>query len=245
MCAMNPRLLRPKASGFNPKSIAGLEVWLDGSDSTTFTLNGSTVSEWRDKSGNSRHFSQATALRQPAVTAAAKSGKAAVAFTDDWMAGSYTYTIGSIFVVWEHPTTFGSDFYACMVSSRTVNAGKVANGSLSFGVMVPDSVNNVSMEPGPAGGVFLLNGSTPGGTFTSYAVGVPARTSPHRWNQLSATFTPVAGSKPIVLGGDSFGASGERVMKNGHIGEVLIYSAALTASQVSAVNRYLSSKWGL
>jgi hypothetical protein len=242
---MNPRLLRPKASGFDPKSIAGLQVWLDGNDLSTFTFNGSTVSEWRDKSGGNRHFSQATALRQPARTTAAKNGRAAVAFTDDWMAGSYTYTIGSIFVVWEHPTTVGADFYPSIMSTRTVNAIKVANGSMNFGLMVPDSVANVAVDPGPAGASYTLNGSTPGAGFTAYNIGVPVRVSPDRWQQMSATFTPVAGSKPVVIGGDAFGASGERVMKNGHIGEVLIYSAALTASQVSAVNRYLSSKWGL
>lgn len=242
---MNARLMLPRASGFNPKSIAGLQVWIDGNDAATFTLNGSTVSEWRDKSGNSRHFSQSTALRQPAVTAAAKSGKSAVAFTDDWMAGSYTYTIGSIFVVWEHPTTVGADAYPSIVSTRSVNSVKVANGTMNFGLMVPDLVANVAVDPTPAGASYILNGATPGAGFNLYNAGIAVRAAPHRWQQLSATFTPVAGSKPIVLGGDAFGASGERVMKNGHIGEFLIYDSALTASQVSAVNRYLSSKWGL
>ena len=37
------------------------KVWLDAADSTTYTLNGSTVSEWRDKSINAYVFSQATA----------------------------------------------------------------------------------------------------------------------------------------------------------------------------------------
>lgn len=244
--AMNPRLLRPRASGFSPKSIAGLQVWLDGSDSSTFTMNGSTVSEWRDKSGNSRHFSQATALRQPAVTAAAKSGKSAVAFTDDWMAGSYTYSIGSIFVVWEHPTTIGAaDYYPAMVSTRTVNSIKVANGSMNFGLMVPNLVNNVAVDPSPSGASYILNGFTPGAGFNLYNAGVPAQTSPDRWQQISATFTPVAGSKPIVIGADAFGSVSDRVMKNGHIAELLIYSAALTAEEVAAVNRYLSGKWGI
>lgn len=244
--AMNPRLLRPRASGFSPKSIAGLQVWLDGSDSSTFTMNGSTVSEWRDKSGNSRHFSQATALRQPAVTAAAKSGKSAVAFTDDWMAGSYTYSIGSIFVVWEHPTTIGAaDYYPAMVSTRTVNSIKVANGSMNFGLMVPNLVNNVAVDPSPSGASYILNGFTPGAGFNLYNAGVPAQTSPDRWQQISATFTPVAGSKPIVIGADAFGGFSDRVMKNGHIAELLIYSAALTAEEVAAVNRYLSGKWGI
>jgi len=80
MCAMNPRLLRPLASGaFNPKSIAGLAVWLDGSDSDTVTLNGSNVSEWRDKSGNDRHAVQATALAQPLFDDAALDGKSVIA----------------------------------------------------------------------------------------------------------------------------------------------------------------------
>lgn len=40
-------------------------LWLDAADSSTITLNGSTVSEWRDKSGNARHAAQATAASQP------------------------------------------------------------------------------------------------------------------------------------------------------------------------------------
>jgi hypothetical protein len=33
--AMSPRLLRPLATGFNPKSISGLALWLDGADSSS------------------------------------------------------------------------------------------------------------------------------------------------------------------------------------------------------------------
>jgi hypothetical protein len=29
---MNPRLLRPRASGFDPRSISGLALWLDAAD---------------------------------------------------------------------------------------------------------------------------------------------------------------------------------------------------------------------
>jgi hypothetical protein len=40
-------------------------VWLDAADAATITLNGSNVSQWRDKSGNNRHASQSTASWQP------------------------------------------------------------------------------------------------------------------------------------------------------------------------------------
>ncbi|MFM5944980.1 MAG: hypothetical protein ACKO9G_16710, partial [Dolichospermum sp.] len=40
------------------------DLWLDAADSSTITLNGSTVSQWNDKSGNGRNAIQATATNQ-------------------------------------------------------------------------------------------------------------------------------------------------------------------------------------
>jgi hypothetical protein len=48
---------------------ASLAAWFDGYDSSTFTLVGSNVSQWRDKSGNNRHISQGTASDQPIYSA--------------------------------------------------------------------------------------------------------------------------------------------------------------------------------
>lgn len=42
-----------------------LSVWLDAEDESTIVLNGSTVSLWKDKSGNGRDASQTTASKQP------------------------------------------------------------------------------------------------------------------------------------------------------------------------------------
>ena len=53
-------------------------LWLDAADASTITLNGSTVSQWSDKSGNGRHVSQSTAAGQPAYIANALSNKAAI-----------------------------------------------------------------------------------------------------------------------------------------------------------------------
>jgi hypothetical protein len=43
-------------TGFVPTTIGGCAIWLDGADATTLTLSGSTVTQWRDKSGNTRHL---------------------------------------------------------------------------------------------------------------------------------------------------------------------------------------------
>lgn len=62
---MSPRLLRPRATGFNPKSISGLAGWWDANDSASVTLVSGVVSQWADKSGNGRHLSQSTGNDRP------------------------------------------------------------------------------------------------------------------------------------------------------------------------------------
>jgi hypothetical protein len=49
---------------WRPNQLA-LSLWLDAEDSASITLNGSTVSQWSDKSGNGRHATQGTAASQP------------------------------------------------------------------------------------------------------------------------------------------------------------------------------------
>ena len=59
---------------------SSLALWLDANDSSTITLNGSTVSQWRDKSGNARHASQETVANQPTYTANGLNGKPVLTF---------------------------------------------------------------------------------------------------------------------------------------------------------------------
>lgn len=64
-----------------------LQLWLDASDSSSVTLNGSTVSQWNDKSGNGNHATQTTAANQPTYTSAGLNGFNVITFdgTNDFM----------------------------------------------------------------------------------------------------------------------------------------------------------------
>ncbi len=53
-------------------------LWLDADDAGTITLNGSNVSQWRDKSGKGRNASQGTAANQPAYVTGSYNGKPTV-----------------------------------------------------------------------------------------------------------------------------------------------------------------------
>jgi hypothetical protein len=63
------------SSSWTPAQLTGLALWLDAADSSTITLNGSTVSQWDDKSGNGRNASQATASFQPTYLATGFNGR--------------------------------------------------------------------------------------------------------------------------------------------------------------------------
>jgi hypothetical protein len=62
--AYDPRLA---SKDWTPSEIT-TALWLDASDASTFSLNGSNVSEWRDKSTNSRHAVQTNATYQPVLS---------------------------------------------------------------------------------------------------------------------------------------------------------------------------------
>ena len=66
------------APNWTPAQLPGLGLWLDAADASTITLNGSTVSQWNDKSGNNFHLSQANAALQPRYVAAGMNGKPAL-----------------------------------------------------------------------------------------------------------------------------------------------------------------------
>ena len=53
--------------GWKPTQIS-TSLWLDASDASTITLNGNTISQWNDKSGNNRNVSQANSALQPLYT---------------------------------------------------------------------------------------------------------------------------------------------------------------------------------
>lgn len=244
----------PVSSLPSPNEVAGLMLWLDGADGATLydsTSGGSlvaadgTVARWEDKSGNARHFTQGTSGVRPTRRLGVKNGLAAVEFANDWLTGTYTYAVGSVFCVWNHPTTAAGDNFPSIMSQRTSSALKTANGVMNYNLGVPSAtVARVSLDPNPGSGSYRLNAVVTAAGYLSFGNGALVRTSPDRWQHNSSTFVPASGSQAFALGGDTFAAT-TRLMQNGHIGEVIAYSGTLTVAQVLSVEGYLVRKWGL
>ena len=90
------------SAGWTPAALAP-QIWYDASDATTVTLNGSTVSQWSDKSGNGFDAVQATATSQPTYNATTYNNKPALVFdgVDDILR-----TSSAIGVSGSNPRTF-------------------------------------------------------------------------------------------------------------------------------------------
>ena len=71
---------------WNPSMIS-TALWLDAADASTVTTVSGNVSQWNDKSGNSRNAVQATSDSRPTYTANALNGKSVLTLdgTDDFM----------------------------------------------------------------------------------------------------------------------------------------------------------------
>ena len=69
------------AGGFSPTNASGLHLWLDADDASTIVTNSNAgITNWLDKSGGSRNFTQTTAAAAPSNALAQINGRAVARF---------------------------------------------------------------------------------------------------------------------------------------------------------------------
>lgn len=229
---MNPRLMLPRASGFSPKSISGLQLWLDAADASTITT-ATGVSEWRDKSSTGSKWTQATANNQPATGTQTMGGKNVLVFdgTNDALSASAPLSTSmpmTLFIVKRIVTkldfgmTYAASGYNYIGQSSTT--GKVLwsfNGStFAEGPSDVSGTNIIAtcVLPASGSGDAFINGGTRVGGNTA---------------------------RPILTGTHYIGRFQYGNWSNVWIAEVLSYSAALSSADRKKVESYLGKKWGI
>jgi len=236
---MSPRLLRPRATGFNPRSIANLSLWLDAADSATITT-ATGVSIWADKSGNGRNATQTTGGKQPIRTNTIN-GKSVITFqgTDDTMqiAANAAFNTASQTLI--------------IVARQTTDANQVlfnkADSNSAEGVIVRYRAGSVFwawQRNDTSGDPIQISTNTNTATQVYAVVLQPLSQISFRNGTQAASGTitanydnnsgPWLGSRRDI---------GEYLA--GDICEVLHWSRALAASERNRVERYLGSKWGI
>lgn len=235
--AMNPKLLRPRASGFNPKSIAGLQLWLDAADSSTITT-GTGVSEWRDKSATGSKWAQTTGNNQPATGTQTLNGKNVIVFdgSNDSLSAVTPLSTSmplSFFIVQRiaTKTSFGMTY----TTSTTSDAWNIRQNGSTGGLEIVAG-NHV---------VITLYSEDRTGIDDILSWVVPSSgNSVLRRNGTQLTlFGPTR--KPVLTGTHYLGRRSDGYYFNGWIAEVIAYSTELSVSQRSSVEKYLAKKWGI
>ena len=250
---LSPRTLRPSTS-FTPRSIPGLALWLDASDSATLfqdaaattpaTAASDPVGYWGDKSGNGRHVTQSTAASRPTISATTLNGRRQLGFVSQHLRGPSTTWAGSVSIYWVGKT------------------GQASNGAIVFGDGTVDQTD--SFHAG------WLNTQGVGAYGNGWGAGnAPRAESPSAWRNadivagvtLSSTESvarvngATTNTTAALTGSLSQSAAAQfyigRETNNtwnnisGTLAELLIYQPALNASQRLRVERHLAAKYGI
>jgi hypothetical protein len=235
---MNARLLRPLASGFNPKSIAGLEAWYAADVASSITI-ATGVQQWSDLSGKGRHLVQNVTNNQPAHNSVTLNGKPTVTFDgmNDSMRVAFTLTQPyAYFAVMRFEVITGIHYL--------LDGRNQASGSRSGEVLVFS--NNKTLF---AGGLFSLP-ATPAGAMTTFNVWdylYNGSSSVIRLRKTAANATGNAGSNNgsgLTLAAAS-GAVNDSSFGNCSWAELLVYSKSVPEAEADRIRKYLGTKWGL
>lgn len=247
------------ASSFGGLPAAGSAIWLDAADPSTFTFSsGTSVSEWRDKSGNGRHFSQATALNQPSRSGT-RNSRQTVVFdgSNDRMQGTNAtanYTSWSLFVV----SFSNSSATQRIFGKREAGAGDETYGAVYFGSKLYGLARNLSSAVDAtlvdaSAGLFII--STNGSSANTGSVRLMTNIVTNSTNakvrfQGANDGSATAGSQTVTntvnpwIGAlNSSGTFFEHL--NGEIAELLFYGSALSNTDRDKTENYLKAKWGV
>jgi hypothetical protein len=239
-------IYRRKASGLSdPRTIAGLQAWYDGADSTVMgptssgpgtVSNNGPVKYLGDKSGNGNHLTQTGADSvAPVFVSSSLNGKSALSFdTADRlgrsgynaiMAGPY-----SLFIVCRAISPTGSPRVCGVAATHSI--GAFANSNANWGFYASSGGTILSFGGTPTSPTILCITVSAGLAASLYANGTLGTSE----NLLA--FTPLGFS----LNEQSFGGASGGVSV---IYECLSWSTVITDDERKAITQYLSQKWAI
>jgi len=231
------RNIAPLARGFTPIDIPGCVLWLDGADASSVTGT-STVTAWRDKSGNGRNLgvgSGTTTYASNGVTLSnsymfVTSAVDLTNFTVFIVAKSNTATNNQVVFIGRPNSTFdytssdGFGFYMDYQSSIRF----FGNNTGTQLINVSTTTTNAQIFSFTSGST-LISGWINAASITG-ASGLAARTST---------------AQGFAIGASWSGSAYNTINATATIYEIVVYNTSLTNVQRQAVEGYLAHKWGL
>ena len=213
-----------------PDDIDGLEFWYDGDDASTFSLTGTSVDQWDDKSGNARHVLNGNAdATRPTYSSAT---------------GRVTFvTLNGTFL---QSANFGGDLaqpttiFVVYNTSTPAGAGGIFDGLSILRTSIYFAGDDWRMNAGAT----ILEANATDANDNIHVTEFNGVTSKY-WINGGLRTSGAAGAQ--TLDGITLGVLGDLSTSflDGEIIEVFGYNKVLTTSQRKALEKYVTDKWGL
>lgn len=213
----------------DPTSITGLAAWFKA-DAITGKIDGDAIAQWNDGSGNNRHLAQATGSKQPLYKTAIQNSLPIVRFdgTDDTMKVAFTLNQPEhVFAVVKITSTSASKY---LWDGGAVGDVMVLYQSLSAGNLRQYAGTNGASLTGISWATFHQVSALYNGASSEIRLDAAA----------TATSVGAANAGGLAVGSNFGGTNNSAI----DVAEILVYSAALSATDKGRVEAYLKSKWG-
>jgi hypothetical protein len=242
---------------FSPTDISNLHSWYDAADATTITQIGGQVSQWSDKSGNNRHATQGTGVKQPTWGTTTVNGKTVMNFSgSQFLIANASVTSNNLthFVVFRKTSTNANTTYSRVLSLWTTSGGADYDNTNAIETHLSEASFN-SVTPPLIGGYRnssaicsipivantpYLSWMTLNGANQNLWVGSTSGSA-----QASGTTSATAlNSNRLTVGAGSAEGGGDAFML-GWFAEHITYTRVLTTPEIDSVKSYLINKWGV
>lgn len=253
-------LTQPSVLPFAPSDITGLKAWYDASDTASISLSGSAVTQWNDKSGNAFHLTQGTSTYRPTSGVNTINSKNVLDFDgNDWLGASTAAdwkflhdTSGStvFFVAYYGSTSDYEAHYSTSAGAATAvgSLNYKTNGDIMGCVIVRgvaatyvvDANNGTISDNANHQISYAMDPNN--GTASARAKFRIDKTAQTQGN--TQTGAPSSANPEFALRLGTYDTVGSWGF-SGRIAEVIMYTGLLSDSNITKVQDYITTKWGI
>jgi hypothetical protein len=218
-------------------------LWLDAADASTVTTVSGAVSQWNDKSGNSRNATQATAGSRPALTTAGQNGRNVITFD-----GSNDFMEFSDLTLNDNNTFVFSVYNRTAAGTHSVDVGSITQGTLAergYGNWWFTDNILYSILRSTSAGIHGSASTATGPTLNSLARNSTGTQAWRNGTELGTRRTSGNTSNPVLNQIGRQGIAAAFNYTNGFIAEIIVGRFDINDADRQKVEGYLAHKWGL
>ena len=224
---------------WSPLRVSGTQLWLDGADSSTITGT-TSVTQWRDKSGNSRHLGVGSGTTSYSSNA--------IQLNSSYMFVNSAVDLTNVTMFILAKTTGPSNQSVFTTKSSVSQSYNTLDG---FGFYMDGTTSVRFYGHHPTGAIVSFATDTSSPTLFSYQ---SSGTSVSVWmNAIAKTGVTLPSTRTSTAQGFGIGAEWtnedggryQNVFVIASIYEIIVFNIALSTAQRQQVEGYLAWKWGL